>query len=442
MRIEPARRVAVAIAVCVLADGHQARPRSRSCRACPRWQRGFGVCALALTLAALEASPAWSQEPQTREEADRQRREENARNTRPYEANALERALDLAENRGLLVTEREGFHPKLGSLTTGSGFAYGLGFRDRDLFSRTGSLEIWGAGSVKRYWATEAQLTFPRVAGDRLYFTTWASHRDYPQENFFGLGPDSDRDARSDYAIKTNHFGGRAGLRPIGHVLLGGGLEYLQPRLGAGINDRYPDVTDTFTPSEAPGLDARADFLRSEAFVEVDYREPRNPRKGGWYRAAFWHYDDRTAGQFTFNRVDADLRQFIGFLAGRRVIAARLFVSTSDTGTGQAIPFYFMPTLGGNDTLRGFREYRFRGPHAILAQGEYRWEIWSGLDGALFYDAGKVADRREDLDFADLETDYGFGFRFNTDNGVVLRVDAAFGSRDGKHLYVVFGGVF
>jgi outer membrane protein assembly factor BamA len=59
------------------------------------------------------------------------------------------------------------------------------------------------------------------------------------------------------------------------------------------------------------------------------------------------------------------------------------------------MPFYFMPTLGGNDTLRGFREYRFRGPHAILAQGEYRWEIWSGLDGALFYDAGKVADRRE-----------------------------------------------
>ena len=28
------------------------------------------------------------------------------------------------------------------------------------------------------------------------------------------------------------------------------------------------------------------------------------------------------------------------------------------------------------------------------------------------------------------------------DNGVILRVDAAFGSTDGKHLYIVFGGVF
>ncbi len=106
------------------------------------------------------------------------------------------------------------------------------------------------------------------------------------------------------------------------------------------------------------------------------------------------------------------------------------------------MPFYLMPTLGGNDSLRGFRDYRFRGPHALLLQGEYRFEIWSGLDGALFYDAGKVAMRRGDLDFNDLESDYGFGFRFNTDNGIILRVDAAFGSRDGKHLWIVFGGTF
>jgi hemolysin activation/secretion protein len=182
--------------------------------------------------------------------------------------------------------------------------------------------------------------------------------------------------------------------------------------------------------------------LRSDAFIEVDYREPRNARQGGWYRLDYSHYDDRKAGTFTFNRLDADVRQFIGFLAGRRVIAARLFVATSDATAQNAVPFYYMPTLGGNDTLRGFRQYRFQAPHAILVQGEYRWELWSGLDGAVFYDAGKVANRRSDLDFANLERDYGFGFRFNTDNGVVFRVDAAFGSRDGKHLHIVFGGIF
>jgi outer membrane protein assembly factor BamA len=402
----------------------------------------FRAAVLSLTLPILASSVAWSQEPSTREEADRQRREQQAKEVKPYEPNRVEKAIDFAEDKAIFILDREGFHPKLGTLTTGSGFAYGLGWRDRDLFSNTGALEIFAAGSVKRYWATEARLTFPRLARNHLYLETWASHRDYPEEYFFGLGPDSARDDQSDYAIRTNHFGGRAGVRPFEHLLVGGGLEYLTPRLGEGQSSKYPTVTEEFPPSELPGLFPRADFLRSDAFVVVDYREPRNPRKGGWYRIDFSHYDDRTAGQFTFNRIDADLRQFIGFLAGRRVIAVRLAVSTSDTNAGQTMPFYFMPTLGGNDTLRGFREYRFRAPHAILAQGEYRWEIWSGFDAALFYDAGKVANTRDDLDFEDLESDYGFGFRFNTNNGVILRVDAAFGSRDGKHLYIVFGGVF
>jgi outer membrane translocation and assembly module TamA len=225
-------------------------------------------------------------------------------------------------------------------------------------------------------------------------------------------------------------------------VLFGVGLEYLQPRLGQGENDRVPNLFQVFSPAEIPGLTLSADFLRISAHAEVDYRVPRNARKGGWYRVDYSRYDDRKANAFTFNRFDVDLRQFVGFLSERRVIAARLFASTSDTSGTHVMPFYFMPTLGGNDTLRGFREYRFRGPHAILAQAEYRWEIWSAFDAAIFYDAGKVATSRADLDFTDLESDYGIGFRFNTDNGVVFRVDTAFGSRDGKHLYIVFGGVF
>jgi outer membrane protein assembly factor BamA len=225
-------------------------------------------------------------------------------------------------------------------------------------------------------------------------------------------------------------------------VAAGGGLEFVSPTLDSGKDRRVPSIEALFDPSTAPGLGDRTDYVRTMAFFEIDYREPKNARRGGWYRIDFSRFDDQTAGSGSVTRVDTDLRQFVGLLAGRRVLAARLFVSTSDTEGDRAMPFYLMPTLGGKDTLRGFREYRFRGPHAILAQGEYRYEIWSGLEGALFYDAGKVANTRSDLNFKDLETDYGFGFRFNTDNAVVFRVDAGFGSRDGKHLYIVFGGTF
>jgi Omp85 superfamily domain len=387
-------------------------------------------------------SVAIAQEPDSRSEVDRQRREEKSRNARPYEPGGFERAMHFVEEKAVFVLGREGIYPKFGSLTTGSGFAYGAGYRDRDLLGNAGTLDLWAATSTRRYWATEARLTFPKLAGNHLHVETWAAHRDYPQEDFYGIGPDSARANAVSYAIQSNLFGARVGVRPFPIMMVGSGVEYLNPKLGPGKDSRIDSIEDRFDSVGAPGISQSVEYVRPMAFLEVDYREPRYARKGGWYRVDFSRFDDQTSGRYTFNRVDADLRQFVGFLAERRVIAARLFVSTSDTEAGHVMPFYLMPTLGGNDTLRGFREYRFRGPHAILGQLEYRWEIWSGLDGALFYDAGKVADRRADLNFKDLERDYGFGFRFNTDQGIVFRVDAGFGSQDGKHLYMVFGGIF
>jgi hypothetical protein len=399
----------------------------------------FGLTLLVWLVGGAAAYP---QEPATRAEADRQSRAKKNDSTQPYKPGAFERAMHFVEERALFITGREGFYPRLGSLTTGSGFAYGGGYRDRDLFNNIAVLDLWAATSTRQYWATEARLTLPELANNRLWLEGWAAHRDYPKEQFFGIGPDSARSNSTSYAIRSDLFGARVGVRPLPIVLAGGGVEYLNPILGRGEDRRVPSVEERFNSSAAPGIGESVHYLRSMAFLEVDYREPKNARRGGWYRIDFSRYDDRDSGLYTFNRVDTDLRQFVGFLAGRRVLAGRLFVSTSDTEAGRVMPFYGMPTLGGNDTLRGFREYRFRGPHAILAQGEYRWEIWSGLDAALFYDAGKVANRRADLNFDNLESDYGFGFRFNTNEAIVFRIDAGFGSRDGKHLYMVFGGVF
>jgi outer membrane protein assembly factor BamA len=106
------------------------------------------------------------------------------------------------------------------------------------------------------------------------------------------------------------------------------------------------------------------------------------------------------------------------------------------------VPFYLQRTLGGPDDLRGFRRFRFRDRHLLLLQAEYRWEIFTAVDGAIFYDAGKVASRLEDLNLSDLESDYGIGFRFGTRDGVFLRVEGAFGSSAGKHFILRFGHVF
>src|SRR5215217_441118 len=87
-----------------------------------------------LCLSTAAASSASAQEPATRADADRQRREEKSRNLQPYKPAGFERAMHFAEDKAIFILGREGMYPKLGSLTTGSGFAFGGGFRDRDLF--------------------------------------------------------------------------------------------------------------------------------------------------------------------------------------------------------------------------------------------------------------------------------------------------------------------
>lgn len=369
--------------------------------------------------------PAWAQEaaaePATRAEALRQEREQKQQQLEPNEPDTLQKALDFVEDHALYIVSRSGFYPKIGSLTTGSGFALGVGFRNRTLLAPEGVIELWGAGSFKKYWATQARVAFPELAGGRLMAEAIADLREYPAESFFGLGPDSRRADLTEFSLRTREIAALGGVRVAPALMVGAGVGAFSPRTATGA----------------------IDYVRSRGFVEVDYREPLNARRGGLYRLDVSQFNDRDGGAFSFTRTDLDLRQYIGFLADRRVIALRGFVSTSEpSDDGASVPFFLMPTLGGNDSLRGFRDYRFRGPHALLVQVEYRWELWSGLDAALFYDAGKVALRRSDLNFKRLEDDFGFGFRFNTSEGVIMRVDAAFGSRDGKHLHIVFGGVF
>jgi outer membrane translocation and assembly module TamA len=56
---------------------------------------------------------------------------------------------------------------------------------------------------------------------------------------------------------------------------------------------------------------------------------------------------------------------------------------------------------------------------------------------AFFYDAGKVASRREDLNFSGLKQDVGVGVRFHGPTATPLRIDVAKGD---EGVNIVFSG--
>jgi hypothetical protein len=402
-----------------------------------------------LVLAALAfLAPAWTadaqeREPETRAEALRREREEKAGQLTPPEPSRLERALlDLENGRFFerILNPAEGLYPKIGTITPGSGLAVGPAYRVLHRLDDTVDFSTFAMGSIKKYWIAEARVQLPRLLNDRVGLDAHLQTYDFQEELFFGIGPDSARSDLVTYGLRQTIIGGSAALRPTSWLTVRGAADYLHPHIDATADD---SIDDRFDDSTAPGLDEQPQFMRYEGALDVNFREPRgNPRAGGRYLFSYQRFDDLADNTYSFHRAEVDLQQYVSLLRNRRVLALRGLVSVSEEDDGARIPFFFQRSLGGPDDLRGFHRLRFRDKHALLLQAEYRWEIFTAVDGALFYDAGKVASRMEDLNLRDLESDYGFGFRFGSANGVFLRIDTAFGSREGMHFIFRFNNVF
>jgi outer membrane protein assembly factor BamA len=286
----------------------------------------------------------------------------------------------------------------------------------------------------------DLELTAPKLANGKVFTTVYAVRHEYGRLNYYGPGANSEKTGRTDFRLEDTAVDGTVGMRPLKRVTLGASAGYLFNNIGPGRDSRFASADETYTPQQAPGIDAQSNFLRTGAFAQYDWRDnPDGPRRGGNYFAQIHDYRDRTFGTGDFRRLDLEAQQYIPVLNQRRVFALR--ARSAMTWSDSPVPFYMQPSLGGSDDLRGYRPYRFRGDNLFVMNAEYRWEIFSGLDMAVFADAGKVYDRKSDFSLSHLESSAGFGFRFNERNRTFLRLDVAF-SHEGFQVWVKFNDIF
>jgi outer membrane protein assembly factor BamA len=186
---------------------------------------------------------------------------------------------------------------------------------------------------------------------------------------------------------------------------------------------------------------ADVEYLHSQAQLAFDWRPaPGYARRGGFYAVTAHDYTDRN-DEFGFERLDAEIIQHVPILREAWTISLRAHTSTTHDKDAQQIPYFFLPTVGGGNDLRGWSSYRFRDRNSILFQAEWRIQVNRFLDTAFFYDAGKVTARTRDLGFTGLEDDYGFGVRFHGPTATALRIDLA-RSRDGLRAVFASSHVF
>jgi outer membrane protein assembly factor BamA len=397
---------------------------------------------LALVLLAT-SSISWGQ--QTRAAEIEQQRDEKVAHPPTEKPDKVEKTFDYIDDHKIierLTTGYHGWNVRFGGLPPGSGFGLGPEYRLRSDFLGGNTLRVGGQISTKVYQKYYVGWELPHVAGDHISIDFNAAHRNYPQIDYFGPGPDSSEGVRTDYRLEDTSVDALVGIKPVKHLRLGGAAGYLWVNVGPGNADSRPSTDQVFPPSLAPGIDRQTDFLRYGPFAEINFiDDPLVPAKGGLYSFQYIWYEDQKLNLHDFQRLDAEIQQYFGFFNKTRVVALRAKTTLTTPGRGQVVPFYLQPTVGGSEDLRGFRSFRFYDNNSFVLNGEYRWHVMSLLDMALFADAGKVFPRRGQLNFSNMEVDGGMGFRFNVKGQPFVRFDIA-GSTEGVQVWFKFNPLF
>jgi hypothetical protein len=390
--------------------------------------RRFTALSVTVFLVHLAAPAAWAQG--SRIEEITQKQAEKAGKLQPNVPSTGERLLNWLQAH---ADDPNTVYLTFGGLYPSAGFAPGIAVRHAFGDARLNA----GVGySVRGYKMAQATLGFPELFGDKLEVETRIRWTDATQVPFYGIGNASIKDDRVAYGLEALEGGGSATWKPISWYRLGGGIAYRKYEDSEGSGNR-PSIETI--GSFVPGLFSSTRYTQSTAFTAIDWRQsPGYTRSGGLYSITFNDFKD-SKDAFGFRRIDGEVRQFLPLLKDQWVLAFRGLVQTTDVDDNQLVPYYLLPTLGGSHRHRGYSDFRFQDRHLLLLSGEYRWLPSRVLDMALFVDAGKVAHDRDDLDFNDLKTAYGIGFRIHGATMTPVRIDIAHG-REGLRIHLT-GGV-
>jgi hypothetical protein len=286
---------------------------------------------------------------------------------------------------------------------------------------------------------------------------------DAREQDFYGLGPSTTLSSQASYGLILSDTYAKIDDPISAWNSIGIDFSFLQPRVTSSINTAVPQIRAAYDETTAPGLNSRDDFLRYEPYALF-----RVPPHGSFFttvRVGYAFYQALGDRSFSFQRLSAasstsiplwipshgtpshrnwflnavcpSLRSATRCSLGDLTLIGN--VAAAYRGAASEVPFYFDQTLGGtdingNDTLRGFNDYRFRGPSSLLFQAEYRHSVWGPFGLLAFYDLGKVALLPSDISLDHLRHDIGLGMFVRAGNHEVMRIYIGFGSGEGSRV--------
>ena len=330
----------------------------------------------------------------------------------------MERA---AAAQALIVSK--GYEPLIGAMGTGSGFSFGVNFVPKKGLPKNWRLEFPVEYSSTQSAHVGAHLTIPVTSSDKLVVRTGFDYLDRTQVDFFGFGSQRLEANRSNFRLEKRETFIALEARPHPKLTVGFPVRLSNSGISEGEDSLFPTLQQQFDVTQIPGSTG-ADLLSFGSYLEWDNRDnPTLPRAGSWIRLEASYFEDTGRQNFRFMRYGLDAVQYLPLDAEHGIVGRTLIVVNDEKG-GSAIPLGEKVILGGQSTLRGFREFRFQEDNALVLTLEYRWQVWQFADMILFFDEGQVASEPGDFSISRLRSSRGIGFRFRKDDSQILRLDA------------------
>ncbi len=291
------------------------------------------------------------------------------------------------------------------------------------LFTQKQQLTVQLGG--EQYWSGQRHRLFWRL-GYRKFPTT-----------FYGIGRDSSLDRAEDFTPREY-------LASLGYTRRMGKYWELGLQLDVGTRE-YLQLVDggMIEVGDIPGSESGSVAGLGLILLHDRRDSVWFPLTGHLHSLGVKAYRSALGSDYDWDRFDLNLRQYLSLrpLPGASVLALQLVASHA---RGDA-PFYHLPSLGGENELRGYPGARWRDHGLLLVQAELRTRNLIGPLGAvLFVGYGDVAPRPADLDLGQGKLGWGGGLRylFDPETGLHLRMDIGQGEGGESNFTITIGEAY
>ena len=256
----------------------------------------------------------------------------------------------------------------------------------------------------------------------------------YFPDKFWGMGKNSSPDSVEDYSFRQYYIYLHL-MRNLGKKMFAGVLFEFQNVMDVnyqkgGIFD-IQQVAGRY-PYKISGLGLSFTYdNRNDAFA---------PNKGNFAQFYFNHFDPILGSDFNYTNFVIDLRKFFRIYK-QQVLAVQAY---GFWNVGGDIPLRSLATLGGNTSMRGYYDGRFRDKEQVVFQAEYRIPLFKRWGAVAFFDGGDVGHTAFDFSLHELKYSCGGGLRYalNKSEKLNLRLDYGVGQGGNSGMYLQLGEAF